>query len=95
MIIHHLAKIQEVAERATKELRGVSDYESLESFRIKYLGVKGEVKGLLNLLAMVPSDVQPAVADAINMCRLRLANAYEATIQKINKTSPESIYATA
>jgi phenylalanyl-tRNA synthetase alpha chain len=73
-----LSEIEKVHGEAKSDLANVADAAELEQFRIKYLGAKGAVKGLMSLLGKAPKDQKPAVGQRINAVKDELAAAYEA-----------------
>ncbi len=78
-----LQQIERLAEEAESELAGVSTTAELEQFRIKYLGAKGAVKGLMNLLGQVPREQKPAVGQRVNAVKGRITMAFDARMQAI------------
>ena len=72
-----IATIQSVAEQADAELSAVATADALEQFRIKYLGSKGQIKGLMKLLASIPKEQKPAVGQQVNGVNDRLTAAFE------------------
>jgi phenylalanyl-tRNA synthetase alpha chain len=61
-----LTQIDEVSRLAEQELAAVENLAELEQFRIKFLGVKGNIKGLMKLLGQIPKEEKPAVGQKIN-----------------------------
>lgn len=73
-----LAEIEGVTNEAEAELAVVAGADDLEQFRIKYLGIKGRVKGLMTLLGQVPREEKPAVGQRVNAVKDQLTAAFEA-----------------
>ncbi len=73
-----LAQIEELTVEADAELAGVNDADALEAFRIKYLGTKGRVKGLMKLLGQVPKEEKPALGQRVNAVQAAINAAFEA-----------------
>jgi phenylalanyl-tRNA synthetase alpha chain len=71
-------QIEEVSTLATQELAAVDSPAQLEQFRIKYLGTKGLLKGLMTLLGQTPKEQKPAVGQQINDLKNRVTEAFEA-----------------
>lgn len=71
-------QIEAVALQADQELAAVTNPAQLEQFRIKFLGVKGSIKGLMKLLGQIPKDQKPAVGQKINAMQDRVNAGYEA-----------------
>ena len=59
------------------ELTDVKNATDLESWRIKYLGTKGQVKDLMKLLATVSKEEKPALGQKVNAAKDRLTTAFE------------------
>jgi phenylalanyl-tRNA synthetase alpha chain len=78
-----LAEIEGVAKDGQSELAGVGNADALEQFRIKYLGTKGRVKGLMTLLGQVPREEKPAVGQRVNAVKDELTAAFEARKQAL------------
>ena len=78
-----LAKIDEVLRQGEAELAAVANPDALEQFRIKYLGGKGLVKGLMQLLRDVPREDKPAFGQRVNAANDRLSSGFEAKKQQI------------
>lgn len=73
-----LDQIDSVARQARAELAAVASPADMETFRIKFLGANGLVKGLMKLLAQVPRDQKPAVGQRVNAVKDELATAFDA-----------------
>jgi phenylalanyl-tRNA synthetase alpha chain len=73
-----LAQIDAVAQQADLELAAVADAAQLEQFRIKFLGAKGSVKGLMTLLGQAPKDQKPLLGQRVNALKDRVTEAFEA-----------------
>ena len=72
-----LARAQETRQQAEADLAAAASAEDLEQFRIRYLGSKGAVKGLMKLLGSVPADQRPALGQAVNELSAILTEAFE------------------
>ncbi len=73
-----IEQIEEVSARADAELAAVKSPAELEQFRIKYLGSKGEIKGLMKLLGGLPKEEKPPFGQKVNALSDRVSNAFEA-----------------
>jgi phenylalanyl-tRNA synthetase alpha chain len=73
-----LEQIDAVAREAEQELSAVANPAQLEQFRIKFLAVKGSIKGLMKLLAQAPKEQKPLVGQKINALKDRVTAAFEA-----------------
>lgn len=72
-----LQQIEQVGADAERELAAAKSPAELESFRVKYLGGKGQVKELMTLLARVPKEQKPQVGQRVNALRDRLTGLFE------------------
>jgi phenylalanyl-tRNA synthetase alpha chain len=73
-----LQQIDEVRKQAEAELAGVKTAADLEQFRIRYLGSKGQIKGLMKLLGAVPREEKPAIGQRVNATSDEVTAAFEA-----------------
>lgn len=73
-----LSKIDELAAAATADLANVADAEGLEAYRIKYLGSKGAVKGLMGLIKDVAKEDKRAFGQWANAARQAVEEAFAA-----------------
>ena len=78
-----LQRIEDVLQQGQAELTAVAGADALEQFRIKYLGAKGAVKALMDVLREVPREQKPAVGQRVNAVRDRLAAAFEDRKQQL------------
>ena len=69
-------RIDQLKSQADADLAAVHDAASLEQFRIKYLGAKGEVKKLMGLIKEVPADQKRAFGQGANAFRQALEQAF-------------------
>jgi phenylalanyl-tRNA synthetase alpha chain len=68
-------QINQVQQTALTELAGVSDLTSLDEWRIKYLGKKGEFTGFLRGMGSLPAEERPIVGQAVNAAKEALETA--------------------
>ncbi|HAI13506.1 MAG TPA: phenylalanine--tRNA ligase subunit alpha [Phycisphaerales bacterium] len=72
-----LDKIEQLDQQSAADLAAVNSAEDLEQFRIKYLGTKGAVKGLMGLLKDVPKEIKPQFGQQANALRQKLQGAFD------------------
>jgi phenylalanyl-tRNA synthetase alpha chain len=72
-----IAQIDELAKEAEAELSAVSNGDGLEQFRIKYLGTKGRLKDLMQLLGQVPREQKPVIGQRVNTLKNELTAKFE------------------
>ena len=68
-------KIEELRARALSELKNVSDSRALDELRVKFLGKKGELTGILRSMGQVANDLRPKVGQWVNEAREDIENA--------------------
>jgi len=71
-----LEKITELETAALADLAAAHDAEALEQFRIKYLGSKGALKGLMGLMKDVPNDQKRDFGQNANALKTKLTQAF-------------------
>ena len=81
-----MSRLDEVRKEALTELAAVNDPASLEELRIKYLGRKGLVPGLMSELAKLPKEEKPAFGQGVNVLKKTLTEAFETTKKTVGAT---------
>ncbi|MDP9173131.1 MAG: phenylalanine--tRNA ligase subunit alpha [Planctomycetota bacterium] len=82
-----LEHIQAVGKQADEELAAVTNSPQLEQFRIKFLSVKGSIKGLMTLIPQASKEQKPIVGQQINGLQKRVTEAYEARKAELSSYS--------
>ncbi|MCP4836053.1 MAG: phenylalanine--tRNA ligase subunit alpha, partial [Phycisphaera sp.] len=72
-----LSDLEELQTTALRELADAADADSLETWRIAYLGSKGRLKGLMPRLKDVPKEDKPAVGKRLNEIKVALESGFE------------------
>ena len=72
-----LEELKSLQAAAGKELRSADTPETLEAWRIRYLGSKGAVKAAMQRLREVPKEDKPAAGKAANELRNALQTGYD------------------
>ena len=70
-------KLQALREQALHELGELHAPKELEEFRVRYMGKKGELTGLLRGMGALPAEERPAMGQLVNELRSRLESAVE------------------
>jgi phenylalanyl-tRNA synthetase alpha chain len=70
--------IDQVFNEATAELAEAKNATGLEQFRIKYLGAKGQISGLMKLLGTTPREEKPALGQRVNAVKSKITASFEA-----------------
>ena len=72
-----MEQAEQILERAMSELDSASDKDTLEAWRIQYLGKAGEMTLLVRGIGALPKEERSAAGQAINVARNRLNTAFE------------------
>ena len=62
-------KINEIRSRALEELKRVSDSRALDELRVRLLGKKGELTGILRSMGQVAAEMRPQIGQWVNEAR--------------------------
>src|SRR5690242_17051269 len=77
-----LEKIEQIRAQALSEIAAAGSLRDAEDLRVKYLGRKGELTGLLRAVSEAPTDQRPALGKAAN----ELKNALTAALEERSTT---------
>ena len=72
-----LEELEQLRERAQEQLKGVSDLQELEKWRLSYLGRRGAVTLALRSIGELPAEDRPAAGRLGNEVRDMLEQAFE------------------
>jgi phenylalanyl-tRNA synthetase alpha chain len=89
-----IQQLDQLESQSLQELAAVSTPESLESWRISYLGTSGKLKAAMGGLKDVPKDQKPAVGLRLNAVKQKLDEAFaakKATVAAQPAAAPEMI----
>ncbi len=73
-----LQQIEQLTEKAGAALAAVDSTQSLEQWRIAYLGTRGEIRNLPSLIGKAPADQKKQVGQRVNAVKNELTAAFEA-----------------
>lgn len=76
-------KINEILERTLEELKSANDSQSLDAVRVRVLGKKGELTGILRDMGQVAADMRPKIGQWVNEAREKLEEAIGEAQKKI------------
>ena len=68
-------QLEALRARALGELETLQDPKTLDDFRVRFLGKKGEVTGLLRGMGALPAEERPQMGQLINQLRNELETA--------------------
>ncbi len=84
-----LSEIEAIREKATAEIAACSDAQAAESLRIKYLGKKGLITGILKSLKDVAPEDRPHVGKEINLAKRAVEERITELLDHHGRTSVE------
>ncbi|MBP0955146.1 MAG: phenylalanine--tRNA ligase subunit alpha [Oscillospiraceae bacterium] len=65
-------QLEKILQNATKELEGISDLKAMEDLRIRFLGKKGELTGILKQMGGLSPEERPVMGQLANSVRSRI-----------------------
>ncbi len=69
------AQLEALRAEALEELKTLESPKELEDFRVRYMGKKGSVTGLLRGMGALPAEERPVMGQLVNQLRQELENA--------------------
>ncbi len=78
-------QLEELRQQALEELSGTKAAKELEDFRVRYMGKKGAVTGLLRSMGSLPSEERPKMGQLVNQLRQELETAVEEKKQTLQQ----------
>ncbi len=85
--------LQELLKHAQAAVAEARDLAALEATRVRYLGKKGELTGLLRQLGTLPAAERPVAGDAINRARDVLLDSIERRRRTLERERIEALLA--
>ncbi len=82
-------RLLEIERSALKELESIEDEKDLESFRIRYIGKKGEITKFLKTLGSLPKEERPRIGKIANQIKEKIIDAFEKKKRKISESKEE------
>ena len=62
-------QLREITDKTLEKIKGISTREELNDIRVKVLGKKGELTGLLQNMKNVPAQERPEIGRIVNEAR--------------------------
>lgn len=78
-------QIQELKNKAIDELNSINDLASLDQFRVKYLGKKGELTKILRGMGGLSKEERPIIGKLVNEVREELENKIDSIKSQLNE----------
>ena len=69
--------IENILSEATEAISAAATLSSLDEVRVRFLGKKGALTGLLKSVSQLPADQKPVIGQAVNKAKKRLSQAIE------------------
>jgi phenylalanyl-tRNA synthetase alpha chain len=85
-----LEQFTQIGEQAKGELQQIKDADSLEAFRVKYLGRKGLVTGMLSQIGKLPKEQKREGGQLANRIKQEVASAFEALKAELGSTQQKT-----
>ncbi len=82
-------KINEIRSRALEELKRVSDSRALDELRVRLLGKKGELTGILRSMGQVAAEMRPQIGQWVNEARESIEGAIAQAQAEISRREME------
>ena len=82
-------KINEIRSRALEELKRVSDSRALDELRVRLLGKKGELTGILRSMGQVAAEMRPQIGQWVNEARESIESAIVQAQAEISRREME------
>ena len=84
-------QLEKIRAGALSELEAISDVKEMESWRVRYLGKKSSITGILRSLASLPLDERKAVGARANQVKNSLEGALEQKQQALREAKLASV----
>lgn len=84
-----LEQFEKIGKEALADLKEIRDLKSLEEFRIKYLGRKGQVTRMLSEIGKVPKEQRAAAGQLANKMKKQVSAAFEQIKSKLSASEKE------
>jgi phenylalanyl-tRNA synthetase alpha chain len=84
-----LEQFEQIADAALKEIKAITSADQLEAFRIKYLGRKGLVIGMLSQIGSLSAEQKKAGGQLANRIKGQVTEAFEAVQKKLSSGLPQ------
>ena len=85
-----LEQFTQIGKNARAELANITDAESLEAFRIKYLGKKGSVTGMLSMIGKLPKEQKREGGQLANQIKQEITKAFDALKANLASSTKKS-----
>lgn len=70
-------RLNEILEAAKASLENLKEQEALQELKVKYLGKKGEITGMMKQMGSMPPEERPKFGQMVNSLRSQVEEAFE------------------
>ena len=70
-------RLNEILEAAKASLENLKEQEALQELKVKYLGKKGEITGMMKQMGSMPPEERPKFGQMVNRLRSQVEEAFE------------------
>lgn len=84
-------KLQELEQEAEAELQKVSDIEALENVRIKYVGKKGALTGILRGMGELSAEERPLIGKISNVLKEKVEESLEKKSRELTAVQEKKV----
>ena len=86
-------KINELKEKFSSDIKGVTDLKALEELRLDFLSKKGKISGLMQELAKIPNEQKKEAGQLINSFKQEVSLRFDAKMEELKKHEEEMLIA--
>ncbi len=83
-------KLEALLKEATAKLSGAAGEEAVQDLRVRYLGKKGELTGIMKGIGALPPEERPALGQVVNVVRDRLEEQVEVALSRVRAARKEA-----
>ena len=83
-------QLRQIRERVLNDLEAISTSDALEQLRVRVMGKKGELTGILRGMGALPPEERPIAGQMVNEARARIEAAIEARKAQIHNAEKEA-----
>ena len=84
------AKIADIAKRFREEIAKCSDFDSLQTIKVKFFGKSGELTGQLKCMKELPPEERTAFGSLVNSVKQELEQLYAQTAERLKISALEA-----
>ena len=85
-----LEALQEIQEDGLNRLKTIADADSLEQWRVEFLGSNGRLKDVMPMMRDVPKEQKPEIGKLLNQVKQALESAFEEARQSVTGSSTDT-----